>query len=101
MDDDYNKFYQSFTHDHQDPLYYSHFHVEGEIELDSILFIPRALDDMPFATDENPSHNVKLYVRRVFITDEIKELLPHYLSFVKGIVDSNDLPLNVSREVLQ
>lgn len=101
-EEEYNKFYKALTNDYQSPMYYSHFKVEGEVGFDSILFVPAEASMSIFAVeDAQYSNNIKLYVRRVFITDEFRDLLPRYLNFVKGIVDSNDLPLNVSREVLQ
>ncbi|KAG5474019.1 hypothetical protein CUR178_04130 [Leishmania enriettii] len=101
-EDEYNKFYKAFSNDYRDPLYFSHFRVEGEVDFDSILFVPSTVDPAAFSDDNAvPNTNIKLYVRRVFITDEFRDLLPRYLNFVKGIVDSNGLPLNVSREVLQ
>ncbi|RNF08135.1 putative glucose regulated protein 94 [Trypanosoma rangeli] len=99
--DEYHKFYKTLTRDYRDPMYYSHFMVEGEVEFSSVLFIPQEASQDIFVNNENTRDNIKLYVRRIFITDEFRELLPRYLSFVRGVVDSNDLPLNVSREVLQ
>ncbi|ESL06393.1 lipophosphoglycan biosynthetic protein [Trypanosoma rangeli SC58] len=99
--DEYHNFYKTLTHDYRDPMYYSHFMVEGEVEFSSVLFIPQEASQDIFVNNENTRDNIKLYVRRIFITDEFRELLPRYLSFVRGVVDSNDLPLNVSREVLQ
>lgn len=98
-DEEYNEFYKSVGHDFEDPLLHVHNRVEGKNEYTSLLFVPsRAPFDM---WDREQKHGVKLYVKRVFIMDEADKLMPHYLRFVKGIVDSDDLPLNVSREILQ
>jgi len=98
-DDEYKAFYKHVGHDYEDPLAWTHARVEGRQEYTQLLYIPaRAPFDM---WDHNAQHGIKLYVRRVFIMDDAEQLLPSYLRFVRGIVDSNDLPLNISREILQ
>lgn len=98
-DEDYVSFYKSLSHDSEDPLLYVHTKAEGTQEYTTLFYVPsRAPFDM-FHADYKPG--VKLFVKRVFITDDDKELLPVYLRFVRGIIDSEDLPLNVSREILQ
>ena len=98
-DEEYRAFYKHVGHDYEDPLAWSHARVEGRQEYTQLLYIPaRAPFDL---WDHNARHGIKLYVRRVFIMDDAEQLLPPYLRFVRGIVDSSDLPLNVSREILQ
>ncbi len=98
-DDEYNEFYKHVAHDFEDPLARTHNRVEGNYEYTSLLYIPaRAPFDM---WDREQRHGIKLYVRRVFIMDDADQLMPNYLRFVRGVIDSADLPLNVSREILQ
>ncbi len=100
-EDEYNNFYKTISRDHENPLTYTHFTAEGEIEFKSILYIPSQAPYDLFENYYGRSSALKLYVRRVLITEEFEELMPRYLNFIKGVVDSDDLPLNVSREQLQ
>ena len=100
-EDEYNEFYKALTKDSAIPLGKVHFVAEGEVTFKSLLFVPSVLPSESFNRYGTKSDNIKLYVRRVFITDEFAEMLPNYLSFIQGVIDSDDLPLNVSRETLQ
>jgi heat shock protein 90kDa beta len=97
-EEEYDNFYKTISKDHENPLAYTHFTAEGEIEFKAILFIPAAAPYDMFENYYGRSSALKLYVRRVLITEEFEELMPRYLNFIKGVVDSDDLPLNVSRE---
>uniref|UniRef100_A0A914D1S4 Histidine kinase/HSP90-like ATPase domain-containing protein n=1 Tax=Acrobeloides nanus TaxID=290746 RepID=A0A914D1S4_9BILA len=100
-DDEYDEFFKSITKDYDKPLAHVHFTAEGEVTFKSILYVPKKLPQDAFQSYGKTQENIKLYVRRVFITDDFQDMLPKYLSFIRGIVDSDDLPLNVSRETLQ
>ena len=98
-EEEYKEFYKHVGHDFEDPLAWTHNRVEGKLEYTSLLFLPaRAPFDL---WDREQRHGVKLYVQRVFIMDDAEHLMPRYLRFVRGVIDSNDLPLNISRELLQ
>ncbi len=98
-DEQYKEFYKHVGHDFDDPLAWTHARVEGRQEYTQLLYLPsRAPFDL---WDRKARHGIKLYVRRVFIMDDAEQLMPAYLRFVRGVVDSNDLPLNISREILQ
>ncbi len=98
-DGEYTEFYKHVGHDWEEPLAWSHNKVEGKLEYTSLLYVPKRA---PFDLwDREQRHGIKLYVRRVFIMDDAEHLMPNYLRFVRGVIDSNDLPLNVSREILQ
>ena len=98
-DEEYNEFYKHISHDFTDPLAWAHNKVEGKTDYTSLLYIPSKAPFDMWNRDQN--HGLKLYVQRVFIMDDAEQFMPTYLRFVKGLLDSNDLPLNVSREILQ
>lgn len=99
--EEYNEFYKSLTRDSQDPLTKTHFIAEGEVTFRSLLYVPKVNPSESLNRYGTKTDNIKLYVRRVFITDDFTDMMPNYLNFIRGLVDSDDLPLNVSRETLQ
>lgn len=98
-DEDYQEFYKDLSHDYENPMFWSHTHAEGTLDYTTLFYVPSKAPFDLYRADYKAG--VKLYVKRVFITDDEKELMPTYLRFVRGIIDSEDLPLNVSREILQ
>jgi heat shock protein beta len=100
-DDEYMAFYKSITKDETDPISWTHFKAEGEIEFRGILYVPSKNDPEFYDKYYQTKSKIKLYVKKVLITDEVEDFVPRYLNFVSGVVDSDDLPLNVSRETLQ
>jgi len=100
-DQEYREFYKAFTKDSAEPLVYTHFIAEGEVSFKSLLFVPKSAPTDIFQNYNKKQDTIKMYVRRVFISDTTDDLIPKFLNFIRGVVDSDDLPLNVSRETLQ
>merc|ERR1712205_159793 len=100
-EEEYNEFYKGISKDYLEPLASTHFNAEGEIDFKSILFVPKKAPMDMMDNYWQKKSEVKLYVRRVLVAEKFEDLLPRYLNFVRGVVDSDDLPLNVSREQLQ
>ncbi|KAK3876269.1 hypothetical protein Pcinc_018929 [Petrolisthes cinctipes] len=100
-DEEYDEFYKTLSKDSKEPLAKTHFVAEGEVTFKSLLFVPEVQPSESFNKYGTRTDNIKLYVRRVFITDDFQDMMPNYLNFIRGVVDSDDLPLNVSRENLQ
>jgi len=96
-EEEYNKFYKAFTKETQDPLAHVHFSAEGDVEFKCLLFIPPKAPSGMFDTNRKATVQMKLYVRRVFITDDFEQIVPRWLAFIKGVIDSDSLPFNVSR----
>ena len=99
--DDYKVFYKTLSKDQQDPLGYTHFSGEGEVNFKCLLYVPQRASSNLRSGTQKRTDPIKLYVRRVFITDHFEEILPKYLSFIRGVIDTDDLPLNIARETLQ
>lgn len=100
-DDEYKKFYKAMSKDYDDPLNWIHFKTEGEVEFTSLLFIPKRAQHDQFENYYGKSSSLKLYVRRVLINEEFDDMMPRYLSFIRGVIDSDELPINVSRDSIQ